>query len=190
MKKLFFLLTFLSQFVLLPAMKKPSPQASPRQSSPQASPRPVKEVQEEELRIAARNEDLKKVKELLAKGVDVNAANYDGFTPLMCVVSHPRRLDEATKNVITVLLDAGAQVNLMSLSQQTALSLLIAGVGNNKKNFIYRETVTLLVKKGADPNLGRVYDEKGVYKTILSYLQNTSHNKNLAAFLIRHGAKE
>jgi len=67
-----------------------------------------------EMLTAARNGDVAAVKQLLAKGEDVNAANPDGVTALMIAGA------EDHLNVVLVLLEAGADARLKTASGKTA----------------------------------------------------------------------
>ena len=87
---------------------------------------------------AAMLGDIVRIKKLLDKGVDVNAASPDGSTALIWAAA------TGTPVSLKALLHAGATVNLNPDGKGDAL---IAAVANDRP-----ENVAVLLKAGADPN--------------------------------------
>jgi hypothetical protein len=114
----------------------------------------------------SRTPDLQKMKELIARGANVNArihAHMDGgWTPLHTAVDNSRyRNPDKTKAVVKLLLDEGADVNAVDPNEYTAL-MLAAREANV-------DVVRLLIKAGADVNIRRGND------TALTIVQEWSH---------------
>jgi ankyrin repeat protein len=97
----------------------------------------------DELRSAVEKNDIKKVKELIAKGADVNAKDNHGTTPLMFAALMERA--EAAK----VLIEKGADVNAKDPEGWTPLIFAIR-LGQ-------AEIAKLLIEKGADANAKDTY---------------------------------
>src|SRR6266404_4377663 len=91
------------------------------------------------LRKAAQDGDLQTVKDLLAKGADVNAKDNDGETALMIAAS------QSNPGILTELIEAGADINAQNNSGRTAL--MAAAFRANI------EEIKLLLAKGADLKL-------------------------------------
>src|SRR4029079_16940825 len=91
---------------------------------------------------AAQSGQIEKLKDLLAKGADVNAKQqYSDYTPLMGAA-----VTNQTE-AMTLLLDKGANVNLQDSAKQNALMLyLISGQAN-------LQIVQRLLDGGADVSL-------------------------------------
>jgi len=90
---------------------------------------------EQNLRDAAENGDIAATKKLITEGTDVNAADSNGFTPLMVAVQ------EGHSEVVNILLDLGAVFDVVNKDGFTALTLA-AGYGHS-------EVVSILLNKGA-----------------------------------------
>lgn len=95
--------------------------------------------QVQELFDAIDDIDIKKTKELIALGADVNCKDKSG-TPLLMRASF--RGDNA--EIIKLLIDTGAKINAKDKNKKTALSY--ASESN------YKEIMTLLISLGADTN--------------------------------------
>jgi len=89
-----------------------------------------------EMLTAARNGDVAAVKQLLAKGEDVNAANPDGVTALMIAGA------EDHLNVVLVLLEAGADARMKTASGKTA-ALFAAGRGHDQIATVLNEAASM-----------------------------------------------
>jgi ankyrin repeat protein len=103
---------------------------------------------------AASNQNLEAVRLLLAKGADVNARSGDGsyqkvkagsialgyFTPLTAAAPL------GSHDLITVLLDAGAKINVADVRGMTPLMLAVA---NDRQNL---DVIKVLIARGAEVN--------------------------------------
>ena len=94
-----------------------------------------------ELLYAAGRGDLTAVRELIADGVSVNAANHVGGTVLMSACASYR------SEVVEFLLQAGADVNMPTKDGQTALHVAVGSSPSLPEK--QRECVRLLLKQGA-----------------------------------------
>ena len=112
---------------------------------------------------------IQEVKNLIAKGADVNFTNNSGSTPLLrlCFAG-------ANKELIEFLIKKGADVNATDNLGDTPLTW---GCRNNSK-----DVAELLINKGADVN---VKDMLGHTPLYLACLNN---NRGLARLLIEKGA--
>lgn len=104
---------------------------------------------EELLRDAARTTNVKKVKELISKGVNVNARNDSGTTSLIAAVSNQNiRPDETEKltnlnEIISLLLNANARIDATNIAGLSPLDIAAqSGLVS---------AVQQLIQKGADP---------------------------------------
>lgn len=93
---------------------------------------------------AAHNRDLEKVKDLISKGVNPNVKDRFGNTPLL-EVTRRKALSENASQIISLLLNAGADVNAQNSLGVTALFLA------SKHGLIF--AVEKLIEKGANPNI-------------------------------------
>ncbi len=118
---------------------------------------------------ASRSGNTKLVKELIAAGADVNAANKDGETALMEASSFGH-----TESV-QALIAAGADVNVANKDGETALM--------EASSFEHTESVKLLIAAGADVN---VADKDGC--TALIAASWDDGNAELIKALIAAGA--
>lgn len=98
-----------------------------------------KGVLEESLRQASLDGNTARVKELLGSGTDVDAADQEGYTPLMLSAFNGH------SEIVLELLSRGAAVDKRDRIGRTAL--LYASTG------AFPETVQILLDQGADPNL-------------------------------------
>lgn len=92
-------------------------------------------VKELELIEAATEGDSKKVNNLLAQGVTINAQDQYGWTPLMIAV------EKNHKDIVQLLIDKGANVNAQAIYDTTALMIA------NQKD--HKDIIDLLKKHGA-----------------------------------------
>lgn len=119
---------------------------------------------------AAKSGDVEKVEDLIAHGVDVNQLPYQGTSAfaIACVYKH--------MDVIDVLLDAGADVDLRSRDGLTPLMEVISQSRNE-----HIEVVQLLLNEGADMRAG-MNDMSPLYYAI-------QHEKfPIISLLLRYGA--
>lgn len=107
---------------------------------------------------AAKNGDVSRLEALIKQGVDVNALDEDGDTPLM-VASYYGQLQ-----IVKVLLDAGAKVNISHKYGGTALiSAAVRG---------HLQIVKALIEKRADIN-AKTYDGR---TSLMLAAQTTDNN--------------
>lgn len=123
---------------------------------------------------AAENGDLNAVKELLAKGVDVNAQTelskgLKRNTPLIAAVRRSR------VEIVTFLLTARANPNLSGATGENALSSAVA-TGN-------LDIIRMLLKHGADPNIKNFAGDTPLMYAI------TTGNMDIIKILLDHGAE-
>lgn len=100
---------------------------------------PIPGVSETLLFRACSQGDINQVKHLLDQGVNVNARQEDGETPLMFAAV------EGKLDVVELLLDRGADINALSINNETAL---VRSVGMS------HESAALLLQRGADIEKG------------------------------------
>ncbi len=93
---------------------------------------------------AAGDGNLEMVNSLIAKGVDINATDGDGYTPLMYAAGSGGYLE-----IVKLLLDKGANINTKSADGETALTWASRSWTGEDR---WREVLKLLLDKGADPN--------------------------------------
>jgi pectate lyase len=122
------------------------------------------------IHVAVRVGDVEIVKAFLEQGIDVNAKDSYGITPL----HHASAGDN--RDIIELLLENGVDVNAKSKNGRTALHLAV-GFGR-------KDIVGLLVEKGADVN---TKDSQG--QTPLQLAEKRKHTE-IAELLRKHGAKE
>ena len=119
---------------------------------------------------AASNGNLKRVKELVEKGADVNSMAYGDWTPLVVAIKYDKI------HVITYLIENGADVNLECENKWTPLTL-----ASKKKQ---RRIVQLLMKNGAEPDKVNGFDrsamfyavKKGDNQDIINLLKDSKKN--------------
>lgn len=121
---------------------------------------------ENELRDAVRDENVKKVKELIAKGVNVNLKHHSGDTLLMRAISDsyaPRRAKkEVMFEIVSALIAAGANVNATGEYGSTALSSAIIE--------LRPDILELLLKNNADPNIPSQFKVTPLMKAINRFM--------------------
>lgn len=131
-------------------------------------------------------EDSDVVKFLIDSGARVNDTDNIGSTALNFVLYDNDNPTENTKNIVKLLLDAGANVNIMGADKATVLSRLIKYYHGTQ---IQDEILTMLLAKGANPNLG-IIGANWIERSQLQYAREVLHNEDLARRLIRYGAIE
>ncbi len=94
---------------------------------------------EEQMRTAALDGELEKVKELLAAGTAINAMDQEGHTALMFAAFNGH------SHILLILINGGASVDRRDMMGRTAL--LYASTGP------FPETVKILLDKGAEANI-------------------------------------
>jgi ankyrin repeat protein len=94
---------------------------------------------EEEMRLAALEGDMERVKKSLDAGINANALDQEGHTALMLAAYNGHT------DIVLYLIDKGAVVDLRDLMGRTAL--LYASTGP------FPETVKTLLDQGAEPNV-------------------------------------
>ncbi|KAJ8439162.1 hypothetical protein Cgig2_027088 [Carnegiea gigantea] len=95
------------------------------------------------LHCAARHGDLPSVRKLTSKGYDVNAADEDGYTPLMLAAK------EGYGSLCQFLISRGAKCDIVNPRHETALSLARRnGAGNDAERVILDELARQLVLCG------------------------------------------
>lgn len=105
-----------------------------------------------------RTNDIEFLEELINQGAEINSQDNIGFTPFMWAVFNERLFTENDFKKIQFLLSRGAKVNTVSNAGSTALNLLLGrNAQANRTNPIYYDTVTLLLKFDANPNIGKIY---------------------------------
>lgn len=132
---------------------------------------------------AVNNNNLAKVRELLLDGVDANARDKDGHTPLMLAVANGRH------QIAPLLIMLGADVNAKDNNGFTPL-MFAAGAVDEKM-------VRLLLQSGADANMksneGYNALDTMAYMTkksvwTLGLLDETDAYKNIESMLTKQGA--
>ncbi|WP_415407924.1 ankyrin repeat domain-containing protein [Sulfurovum sp. CS9] len=139
---------------------------------------------EADLLATAKTGDLAKVKNLLASGVDVNAKDKNGWTPLLMALGHGLQvpLVPINVNIIKTLIQAGADLNWETPRGQTPLNMAV-----HREDL---EVVKVLIAAGAKVN------QKIKSKSAPDYYQGATpifmavESKNLEVIkeLIRAGA--
>jgi hypothetical protein len=99
---------------------------------------------ENDLRIAARVGNLKKVQELITQGVDVNAKNANGDTALINTVLLKTAEGEIDQ-ILSLLIKSGAHVNLQNNQGKTALYVAA--------QWGYDNALKILLDNGADATI-------------------------------------
>ncbi len=101
-----------------------------------------KNKKDEALWSAASSGDIDKVKKALAEGADVNGANYLNMTPLHAVLESETLEESVQSEIVKILVEAGADLEIISELGQNPLKLAVA----NGKFEVFK----YLHEKGAD----------------------------------------
>lgn len=130
----------------------------------------------EELLEAASDGDNRKVKKLLAKGADVNALSTEHGRSALIIAAFKSQINPINSlNIVRLLINHGADVNLQDNQGETAL--MWASIQGNEG------IVEALMKKGPDVDL---QNNKGW--TALMYASANSH-KNVLKMLLKNTTK-
>jgi ankyrin repeat protein len=122
-----------------------------------------------ELKKAIDNHQDDHAKQLIESGIDVNAGNRDGVTPLMNAAGFGK------KELVELLIKRGADVNAKTRSSYTALmSAAMSG---------QTEIITILLDAGADPTVKDTVTGKSAADIAIE-----KDHKELAQMLISRGA--
>ena len=124
---------------------------------------------EEQLRQAAAEGNLLRVETFLEQGVNAQAADARGITPLHLATKHGQR------NVVALLLERGAAVNPGSQDGVTPLSIAVRE-GR-------REMVALLLAKGAQVN-----EQAQIGGATLLHVAAYRGDQEIVSLLLQHGA--
>lgn len=117
---------------------------------------------------AAGRGKVRAVREMAARGVNVNAVGRDGATPLLWALGH------TSKKGMQALIEAGADVNYRSPDGDSAIELA-AGAKDS-------EYLLMLLRAGADPNTLNHRGEPVIFTAILEL------NWDNMRHLLDHGA--
>jgi hypothetical protein len=117
------------------------------------------------LKNAVISNDLETVNELLNSGVNPNQTDETGSSPIFYGLTNP--------DIVKLLIDSGANVNLVNKEKDTPLTVAILFILKNP--FKTLETIKLLLKKGANKNH---LDSKN--STALDNLKILISNKNIS----------
>jgi ankyrin repeat protein len=123
---------------------------------PKKKRRRVDEYGRNDLHYAALENDLARVRQLIASGIDVNAVDDEGFSPLHFAVQ------ENHKDMVRTLLDYGATVDIKDRYGNTplmrALDSCYTAMAMDKSD--PGAIIKILLQAGADPNSENNYGVK------------------------------
>ena len=155
-----------------------SPKLSALQNDPNA-PYPSGRT---ELHYAVLKGDLESIRNLMARGANVNARDREGVTPLALDIEAVP--DHATATAIArMLIAAGADVNLKNETETTPLKLAVYQFEDQKG-----ELVRVLLEAGADANAADDYGTTVLMHAVHAANQEAALIRNVGA-LIRAGAE-
>ena len=135
-----------------------------------------------ELHYAVRKGDLESIRDLLARGADVNARDRDGMTPLAFNIEGTPDHAKATA-IARMLIAAGADVNIKNDTETTPLKLAVFQFEDRKG-----ELVNVLLEAGADANAADDYGTTVLMHSVHAANQEAALIRNVRA-LIRAGAE-
>ena len=124
---------------------------------------------EEKLRLAAADGNLLRVETFLGQGVNTQAADEHGATPLLLAAKHGHR------DVVALLLDQGAVINS---ARQDGVTPLFIAVQEGQQ-----DVVALLLEKGADVNM-----QARVGGVTLLHIGAYRGDEKIITLLLQHGA--
>ncbi len=124
---------------------------------------------EEQLRRAAADGNLLRVETFLGQGINIQAADARGITPLHLAVKHGHH------SVVEVLLERGAAVNPESQDGVTPLSIAVQEG--------HRNLVALLLENGA-----RVNEQVQIGGVTLLHVGAYRGDQEVISLLLQHGA--
>ena len=128
---------------------------------------------------AISDNDLEEVKLLINAGVDINATNDHGVTPLLFAVVY----NAESGDMVKLLLENGADVNAQSVSDgYTALMHAVKLVDFRQEN--RAKIVEMLLKAGADVN---IQNKRG--KTALDFARNLDYDREKIEKLLLEASK-
>lgn len=137
------------------------------------------------LREAAKQGNVQGVQELINQKVNVNARSRSKDTALINALIYKQY------PIAELLLNSGAAPNIINTKGLTALGALLV---KYEAAPIQDKILTMLLAKGANPNIGKITFEgnNGPLARLpaLRYVREQLHNENLAEKLIRAGAVE
>lgn len=128
------------------------------------------------LHAAAYHGDIEIIKELVAKGDDLNTVNDAGLTPLMTVLLSDVGKKRKCKT-IDYLLNSGADVNMLNKDGDSALHV---AVKISTSRDVSRQFIKRLLDHGAVKN---TYDESGKVASDIAY---EIGNKKLGDYILLH----
>lgn len=107
---------------------------------------------EDELSEAISNENLAEIQRLLQMGANPNVPASNGITAIHTAGEH-----DVTGQIVSILVDAGANINLQNLQGWTplhvAVDMAIDGANQQNLSDIDWSTVKMMLNLGADPDL-------------------------------------
>jgi len=128
---------------------------------------------------AMKKGDMKKVKDLLAKGANPDSRNTSGYTALHVVYAKRYRMGKKEK-LADMLLRAGANPNMKTMGGETLLHLVLMSDMDDKP-----QVIMYLISRGADPNL-KSWDDKTVLQAVFD--SDIKEKHETIKYLLAQGA--
>ena len=119
-----------------------------------------------ELLEAVENNNIKKVRELLKAGADINFQGKNGYSALCISIVNPK-----SKKISKLLIDSGADINVVTSCEITPLYLAVE-ISN-------LEIFKLLLEKGANPNTQDCFGESLLHEAVREYSNAVDEIKKL-----------